>query len=256
MKQPEIQVKLIATTTSLVGLTPEEILIYTKSTRLEQGADTRNSIINEMSPEKKAEELNYIANTIPSSWEFIDYTFEIKNVTRAFTHQFVRTRTGSYAQQTMRMLEKKDFTYRIPPKLLAPEMSAQLTIYTNTMSMIQSSYDAMVATGVAAEDARGVLPTNIHTNIIAKFNLRTLAEMARARSGPRTQDEYREVLDAMIHETVKEHPWSALFLCTQAGRHAKALEEKIIMLRDNGKIDKELATTMLKHIDKMRKKED
>jgi hypothetical protein len=51
------------------------------------------------------EELDYIAKTIRSSWEMVDYTFQITGVTRAFTHQFVRTRTGSYAQQSQRSVD-------------------------------------------------------------------------------------------------------------------------------------------------------
>lgn len=197
---------------SLIDYTENAVnkLIYTKSTRLEQGKDTRQKIVN-MSDEEKMKELEYMANTIPSSWEFVSYTFEIKNVTRAFTHQFVRTRTGSYAQQTMRMLDKKEFTYRIPPEI--KEDKASLQIYKNTMEYIQMNYDAMILNGAKVEDARGILPTNIHTNIIAQFNLRTIAEMGRSRTGFRTQDEYREVMEFMIEEVLKVHPWAEKFIC-------------------------------------------
>jgi len=232
-------------------------LIYTKSTRLEQGLDTRQKI-KDMSVEEKSKELEYMANTIPSSWEFITYTFQIKNVTRAFTHQFVRTRTGSYAQQTMRMLDKKKFTYRIPPKIKENEIETDLFEYTLCMSNIQIAYDAMIKRGVAVEDARGVLPTNIHTNIIAQFNLRTVAEMARSRTGTRTQDEYREVMDLMIDVVLEAHPWAKLFLVPEKMKHIKGLEEFInnlassepLIISDKKKYD------MLKHLDKIRKGED
>ena len=62
------------------------------------------------------------------------------------------------------------------------------------------------------EDARGILPTNIYTNIVAKFNLRTLHEMAKSRLSPRAQGEYREVFTMMVAEVVKEHPWAKPFL--------------------------------------------
>ena len=54
--------------------------------------------------------------------------------------------------------------------------------------------------------------TNIHTNIVAKFNLRTLHEMAKSRLSPRAQGEYREVFTLMVDEVVKKHPWAKPFL--------------------------------------------
>ena len=60
------------------------------------------------SAQKRQNEIEYMANTVPSSWEFCDYSFMITGVTRAFTHQLVRTRTASYAQQAMRVLTEEE----------------------------------------------------------------------------------------------------------------------------------------------------
>ena len=247
-----IEVKLISFTGDPDPNVARDLLIYTKATRLEQGEDTRNKIIN-MSDEEKEKELAYMANTIPSSWEFVDYVFEIKNVTRAFTHQFVRTRTGSYAQQTMRLLDKKEFTYRIPPRLRDKEV--ELAVYKHTMNQIQEAYDCMIAAGVEVEDARGVLPTNIHTNIIAKFNLRTIAEMAKSRTGVRTQDEYREVMEMMIEEVLKAHPWSEPFMRPSNLANVKKLESFVQEQLDAGLIDKARFYDLNKACDKVRKGE-
>jgi flavin-dependent thymidylate synthase len=234
--------------------TPDRVLAYTKATRLEQGANTRAKIVA-MSSQAVADELAYMADTIPSSWEFVDYTFEILNVTLAFTHQFVRTRTGSYAQQTMRLLEKKQFTYRVPPKLLAPDKAQSRKLYEAHMGATQAVYDSLIAGGVAVEDARGVLPTNIHTNIIAKFNLRTLAEMARSRTGGRTQDEYREVVGLMLKRVMELHPWAEAFLSPERGRRVAAVEKIIISGHIHGGITSEERATAMKNLDAMRKGE-
>lgn len=241
--EPQIEVTLIDHTHNAV-----DKLIYTKSTRLEQGEGTRKQIEN-MTDKEKDDELAYMANTIPSSWEFISYSFEIKNVTRAFTHQFVRTRTGSYAQQTMRMLEKTNFTYRTPPYLLAKDQEVNCSIYQHTMNIIQDSYDAMIADGVPAEDARGVLPTNIHTNIIAQFNLRTICEMAKSRVGTRTQNEYREVMEQMIEAVLAVHPWAEKFMFPVANKNFKMIESAI---QDMAVGEKE-RYDLLKAVDKIRK---
>jgi len=241
--QPNIEVNLISYTQDAADL-----LIYTKSTRLEQGEETRKKIAA-MSWEEKMKELDYMANTIPSSWEFVDFVFEIKNVTRAFTHQFVRTRTGSYAQQTMRLLEKKNFTYRVPPEL----DDNNKAIYEDCMDNIQEAYDALIDIGVKAEDARGVLPTNIHTNIIAKFNLRTLAEMARSRTGVRTQDEYREVMDLMIDKVLAVYPWTSKFMFPVDRKNFTEIEDFISKMHMDGNITDSLFYDLNKAMDKIRK---
>lgn len=264
MEQPKIEVSLISCTSPMnsEALSAERLLVYTKSTRLDQGKETRNKI-NNMSDQEIDEELKYMANTIPSSWEFVDYAFEIKNVTRAFTHQFVRTRTGSYAQQTMRLLEKSNFSYRIPDTLedqTEKTMSVSFEdrakakeIYINCMVDIQKAYDAMLAIGIPAEDARGVLPTNIHTNIIAKFNLRTISEMARSRTGKRTQDEYREVLEMMLEEVVKVHPWTKPFLFPEKFKNIKIIEEFVAHLKAMNIVDDAQMYDLYKALDKLRK---
>src|SRR4051812_40119788 len=91
-----------------------ELLVTVKSTRLEQSPDTRAKI-RAMSVAEMEAELNAAANTIRSAWEFIDYTFQVTNVTRAYTHQQVRTRVGvSFAQQAMRVVDAGQFDTLMP----------------------------------------------------------------------------------------------------------------------------------------------
>lgn len=225
-------------------------LLYTKATRLTQGATTR-AMIAAMSPEEKAEELQYMANTIPSSWEFVDYTFEICGVTRAFTHQFVRTRHGSYAQQTMRMLPMENFEFLIPEKIVRDEDAVQ--DYIGCMGLIQKTYDDLLEAGILPEDARGVLPTNIKTNIIAQFNLRTLSEMARARTGLRTQSEYRDVLDKMLACVMEVHPWAEDFLFPKGKVAFANIEYALARAHAVGAITTTQFTDCLKDIDAVKK---
>jgi flavin-dependent thymidylate synthase len=199
-----MKVKLINATSDAVNL-----LLFTKNTRLmnDEGAYDK---IKAWPQEQKDEHLDYMLNTIKSSWEFIDYTFDIRDVSRGFTHQFVRTRQGSYAQQSQRTVDMTGFEYYIPERIIADGMARE--IYDGTMEIINQRYQQLITAGVPAEDARGILPTNIYTNIVAKFNLRTLHEMAKSRLSPRAQGEYREVFTMMVAEVVKEHPWAKPFL--------------------------------------------
>jgi flavin-dependent thymidylate synthase len=198
-----MKVQLISYTDDAVNL-----LLFTKNTRL-MNDDDAYSQIAEWPNEKKQEELDYMLQTIRSSWEFIDYTFNIRDVSRGFTHQFVRTRQASYAQQSQRTVDMSGFGYYTPPRIAENEIAKAL--YDKAMADINDSYQALREI-VPAEDARGVLPTNIHTNIVAKFNLRTLSEMAKSRLSPRAQGEYQEVFKLMVSEVVAVHPWAEPFL--------------------------------------------
>ena len=199
-----MKVKLINATSDAVNL-----LLFTKNTRLMNDEDAYEKV-SQWDDEKKQAELDYMLQTIRSSWEFIDYTFDIRDVTRGFTHQFVRTRQGSYAQQSQRTVDMQGFGYYTPPRISDNE-DAKL-IYNTAMKVINDQYQALRSLDIPAEDARGILPTNIHTNIVAKFNLRTLSEMAKSRLSPRAQGEYQEVFKLMVDEVVKEHSWAEPFL--------------------------------------------
>tara|TARA_R100001224_G_C3983503_1_gene136721 strand:+ start:153 stop:728 length:576 start_codon:yes stop_codon:yes gene_type:complete len=182
--------------------------------------------VSKWDDEKKQAELDYMLQTIRSSWEFIDYTFDIRDVSRGFTHQFVRTRQASYAQQSQRTVDMVGFTYYTPERIYKDETAN--VIYDDAMRMINEKYQELRSLGIPAEDARGVLPTNIHTNIVAKFNLRTLSEMAKSRLSPRAQGEYQNVFKLMVKEVVRVHPWADPFLTpTQwaAPSMAKALNK-------------------------------
>jgi flavin-dependent thymidylate synthase len=198
----------------------ETLLLFTKSTRLNLTSDLLEEIRG-WPAEKKMAELAYMANTIPSSWEFVDYTFAITGVSRAFTHQFVRNRHGSYAQQSMRVVDAGDFDFVWPARFLADdempmeEVAKRMRpqgVIQDTIALISESYKRLRAYGVATEDARSILPTNIATNIVAKFNLRTMSELAKSRTGGRTQGEYIAVMNAMCDAVIEVHPWAEAFL--------------------------------------------
>ena len=185
-----------------------DLLLFTKNTRLMDDEDAYSKIADW--PEtKKQEELDYMLQTIRSSWEFIDYTFNIRDVSRGFTHQFVRTRQASYAQQSQRTVDMFGFSYYVPERI--EQHAEALEEYDKAMTDIADAYQKL-RKFVPAEDARGILPTNIHTNIVAKFNLRTLSEMAKSRLSPRAQGEYQQVFQLMVEAVVAVHPWAEPFL--------------------------------------------
>ena len=220
------------------------ILIFTKSTRLQMSPGLLSEI-QAWPEEAKLKELAYMANTIPSSWEFCDYTFMIEGVTRAFTHQLVRTRTASFAQQTMRVLNVEGWKYATGPTIAEqPHLKGQ---YDAAMEDVAAVYDDLIEEGAAIEDARGILPTNILTNIVMKLNMRNFVDLIRKRSSPRVQGEYRAVLSAMKREVMDIHPWTSLFMDRTFERAAKDLDAEIAAM-----VNREQAARMLKLVDQLR----
>ncbi len=234
---------------TLISTTPEakELLIFTKSTRLTMSPGLMDEI-RAWPEEKKMAELEYMANTIPSSWEFVDYVFMIEGVSRAFTHQFVRSRQGSYAQQTMRVLNMGEYDYVYTDRVRNDIQARGIVDIVN--ENIRLGYNKLIELGLPAEDARGILPTNISTNIVAKFNLRAFVDLAKSRTGGRTQGEYQKVMNAMVDAVLAVHPWAEKFLFQQ-GRDYFAEIEAFAEREYGGDLLKKGA--LLKIVDKMRK---
>jgi flavin-dependent thymidylate synthase len=226
------------------------LLIFTKQTRLTMNPGLLEEIAA-WPAEKKLAELEYMSNSIPSSWEFVSYTFMIENVSRGFSHQFVRSRTCSFAQQSMRvtrMDEGPGWDYLTGPTIANGGDDQLLnSIYSNTMDGISEAYKSLIRHGAAIEDARGVLPTNILTNIVMKCNMRTFVELVRKRSSSRTQGEYRNVLEAMKAAVRAVHPWIDLFIDRDVDRAINDLEATI-----NANLQGEVRMNAIKLLDQLR----
>lgn len=158
-----------------------------------------------------ARDLTYISRTIKSGWEFVHYTFLVQDVSRTFTHQLVRTRTASYAQQAQRIVDiASGDAYRI----VLPRADADPVPYIRAAEAALSHYADLIRNGAPPEDARAVLPNMTATNILVSCNLRTLSDWAIKRgANPRVQGEYREVVRGMVREALRVHPWAEPFLC-------------------------------------------
>lgn len=196
---------------TLISYTPDamDVLLFTKNTRLQMSPGLFDEI-KSWPHEKKLQELEYMRNTIQSSWEFVDYIFLIEGVSRAFTHQLVRHRHNSYAQQAQRAVDMTGFEYITGPSI--GNNPAAATRYDLTMEAISSDYRYLIDTGVAPQDARGILPTNIATNIVVKANLRSLHDMSLKRLCVKAQGEAQDVFRAMVEAVKEVHPWTDKWL--------------------------------------------
>lgn len=224
-------------------------LIFTKRTRLDQNAET-HAITFGLSPEAVAAELSYIRDSVRSSWEFVSFTFVISGITRGFTHQLVRTRTASYAQQSQRVLNVSNFDYGMGPAIAADE--AQRDCYHEIMSGINEGYKKLIAMGAPVQDARGVLPTAVETSIIVEMNLRTLADLAGKRDNPRAEGEYFKAFAGMRDRAIWVMPWIEDFLYPPRTQ-TEALDAILTELRGNrSPVEMDRLNTAMKELDRLK----
>jgi len=136
--------------------------------------------------------------------EHTSFTFAISDVSRSLTHQLVRHRIASYAQQSQRYVNLKESNYVIPPKI-----EKNLTMkkaYEQTMKKIWDQYNKLLEMGIPAEDARYVLPNATCTNIIVTMNARSLLNFFELRCCLHAQWEIRTLANKMLQEVKNVAP--------------------------------------------------
>lgn len=154
--------------------------------------------------------------------ECVDLQFMFEGVDRAFTHQEVRERMGSYAQESMRfaVIDDLEHATSLPPCLhgtketdgdvgaVFPDMRQEQrwrTRWDRAIKEIRTQYSALVADGMPQEDARGLLPHCTATRISHKANLRSLQHHAGNRLCTQAQFHWRVVFN-QIQEAIRNYP--------------------------------------------------
>ncbi len=190
-----MKVKLITYTNDAL-----ELLVGTKTTRL-RGKDPKD-----MTEAELYDAFRYMLDTIRSPFDFVDYIFDIEGVSKNFTHQLVRTRQGAYQQESSRAVEVNEVVR--PAAFEHDKNEALFELWEDAVASAEAYYKTLIVTGADLQDARAALPSNMATHIKAKFNLRTLSDMAKVRLCVRTQGEYQDVFRLMREEVLSVHPWA------------------------------------------------
>lgn len=222
-----------------------EKLAFTKATRLEMSPDLMSEI-RAWRYDKLEEEIRYMANTIASSWEFVHVTFLIEGVTRPTAQQITRTRNASYAMQSQRVVDASEIPVHNPF-----QPSQQHVIFDAAVECSQRAYEGLLLMGSKKEDARGVLPQNVTTNLVAEYNLRSFVDLMLARGSLRTQGEYAQIANQMKILVINIWPWSIPFFETRFDRAIEILEK---VAKDIGlEVGSGTAWDIAKAIDLLRK---
>jgi thymidylate synthase (FAD) len=132
------------------------------------------------------------------------FTFAISDVSRSLTHQLVRHRIASYAQQSQRYINLKEANYVTPPKIAKDKKTKEA--YEKIMNNIWNEYNKLIELGIPAEDSRYILPNAACTNIIVTMNARSLLNFFELRCCQHAQWEIRQLANKMLQEVKKLAP--------------------------------------------------
>ena len=188
----------------LIGFTPNPEKIPAMAAKLTH-SKTKPEELNKTSDKELDIILKQVLNLGHTSViEHTNFTFAISDVSRSLTHQLVRHRIASYAQQSQRYVDFKEPCYITPPKI---EKNKEMKrAYNLTMENIWKEYNKLLEMGIPAEDARFVLPNAACTNIIVTMNARSLMNFFELRCCLHAQWEIRQLANKMLKEVKKIAP--------------------------------------------------
>ncbi len=140
-----------------------------------------------------------------SPLEHASFTFGAEGVSRALLAQITRHRIASFSVQSQRYVKQNGANYVLPPSIaaLGEEAAAR---FREQMDAVWGFYGEWLQKGVAAEDARFVLPNGAETRMVFTMNARELMHFFSLRCCSRAQWEIRRLAWCMLGLARREAP--------------------------------------------------
>ncbi len=130
--------------------------------------------------------------------ENASFTVLVEGISRCCSHQLVRSRLTSYSQKSQRYVKANN------PDVVIPEPVSRITRaqdhFDNAIKTAYLEYNALLAMGIPAEDARYVLPNATCTSITITMNARSWIGFFQQRCCLKAQTEIR----VMAHEIYRQ----------------------------------------------------
>lgn len=127
--------------------------------------------------------------------EFADFVFKVEGLSRVASHQLVRHRVASYAQQSQRYNTYNTLNINIPNELNGEQAEKLKQVAT----ICHKLYLEFLQEGVSGESARYILPNAATSSIFVKMNARELRHFFRMRLCLTTQAEIRNMAEVMYN---------------------------------------------------------
>jgi thymidylate synthase (FAD) len=129
---------------------------------------------------------------------------------RGVTHELVRHRTASYSQESTRYCNYSKGKFNgeiavIDQKDLFTD-PAHYKLWKDAMEEAERSYMELVERGVSPQVARGVLPTDLKTEIIVTANLREWRHIFELRTSEAAHPNIRSLMKVLLAEFKQKIP--------------------------------------------------
>lgn len=239
-----------ATATANHGVLPKVFLLHMQDDPLgvlaAQNAIYKGHVVrhlSEVTDDERRQALDdMMKTTLKSPLEAIKMHWVLEGVDRAFTHQHVRQRTANFGQESLRFAVVGDLidATTLPPELHGTERTAGLDVALDTsfndlingttftyasqdernravwdwvLMNIDAAYHYEVEHGLAAEEARGLLPHCTATRIHYQTDLRGLMKVMGERLCTQAQFHWRMVA-ALIKNAIATYTPDFSWLAT------------------------------------------
>lgn len=129
---------------------------------------------------------------------FAHAVFHIDGISRACSHQLVRSKHLDFLQQSQRYVKATEAKFIWPPHLTNSPITNEVE------ELARESYAMLLAQGVKKEDARFVLPSALETSMYVVGNLQAWKDFIKLRADKHAQWEIQKVA-IEINNTLAEH---------------------------------------------------
>ena len=130
---------------------------------------------------------------------FASAVFHVSGISRACSHQFVRSKHLDFLQQSQRYVNQETCSFVYPN---TPHDTRISGAYQSAMA----AYKELIEAGVKKEDARMVLPAGAATELYVVGNLQAWKDFIRLRADKHAQREIREVAKEINNQLHKHCP--------------------------------------------------
>jgi len=143
---------------------------------------------------------------LQTALEDIRIAFGVYRVSRASTHQIVRSRRAAFHQQSMRAHyygERPGFRY--PESVWSKDLARDA--FAEAILACHRAYALACAAGVSYQDARYILPEGTVNYILCEYSLAEFINVYAYRACSMFQWEIVSVMRQMREALIEKHPW-------------------------------------------------
>lgn len=201
----------------------DEVLqkVFTYSINATLGIDPRN-------PPEPVDWEEMMKGGLQTALEDIRIAFGVYRVSRASTHQIVRSRRAAFHQQSMRAHFYGEMPgCRMPESVWRSDSAREAFI--EAMVATHRAYNIACANGVSYQDARYILPEGTENFILCEYSLAEFIAVYAYRGCSMFQWEIVYAVRQMRAKLLEKHPWLEPYIKISCEKTKGALDSETIL---------------------------